>query len=148
MQHKDNDQTSVGKLTVPAVVNSELPVPLGLTALRKNRAVFDFTTLRLGFCGSGDCNLDRAVPPGSDSFQLEFAPSGHIVLPCCEFQAGSVSSDHSLTLLSRTSGSSRSRSRSSRIVSAPPPPASEPHLPSASTGAQRTSGRRCMRAIW
>ena len=112
-----NQQSVIGNLTSPAVVNSKLPGLLGLTALRKNRAVLDFTTLKLYFCGPADYDVAGSLPEGSDAFQLEIAPSGHIVLPCCEFKAGSTSNQHSLTLLARdrsnSSNSSSSNSSSS-----------------------------------
>ena len=75
-----NQQTVIGNLVSPAVANSELPGLLGLTALRKNRAVLDFTTLKLYFCGPADYEVAGSLPEGSDSFQIEIAPSGHIVL--------------------------------------------------------------------
>ena len=76
----NQDQATVGHLQVPTVHNSDLPGLLGLTALRKNRAILDFNTLRLYFCGPGDYELNREMPPGTDTYQLELAPSGHIVL--------------------------------------------------------------------
>ena len=82
-----NQQSIVGNLVSPAVASSSLPGLLGLTALRKNRAVLDFTTLKLYFCGPADYNVAGSLPEGTDAFQLEISPSGHIVLPCCEFQA-------------------------------------------------------------
>ena len=117
---ESNNQANIGNLTIPAVSNSDLPGLLGLTALRKNRAILDFNTLRLYFCGPGDYDLDKETPPGTDTYQLEIAPSGHIVLPCCEFEEASVSSQHSLTLLTndgsqnRNDGSSASSSSRKR----------------------------------
>ena len=70
----DSREASVGNLQVPAVSGSELPGLLGLNALRKNRAILDFTTLRLYFCGPNDYELERGSPEGSDAFQLEVAP--------------------------------------------------------------------------
>ena len=122
-----NQQTIVGNLVSPAVVNSELPGLLGLTALRKNRAVLDFTTLKLYFCGPADYNVAGALPEGTDTFQLEVAPSGHIVLPCCEFDSGSPSDQQSLTLLTRNGRSRPSTTTSARVV--PPPPTQPPILP-------------------
>ena len=140
----DSSEASVGSLQVPAVSGSELPGLLGLNALRKNRAVLDFTTLRLYFCGPNDYELERGLPEGSDTFQLEIAPSGHIVLPCCEYQDAKDASQHTLTLLSRPSARSGNASRDSRSQPArgrngdsssscnsgiPPPPVAPPVLP-------------------
>eukprot|EP00974_Lingulodinium_polyedra_P104496 10115224-Lingulodinium_polyedra.AAC.1 len=82
MKQLGEDTRSEGNLKIPSVPNSDLPGLLGLTALRKNRVVLDFTTLRLHFCGPGDYDMERTLPEGTDSFQLELAPSGHLVLPC------------------------------------------------------------------
>eukprot|EP00974_Lingulodinium_polyedra_P085950 8323731-Lingulodinium_polyedra.AAC.1 len=49
--------------------------------------------------------MDRAVPVGTDVFQLELAPSGHMALPCCECQSASTANEHTLTLVARTSTS-------------------------------------------
>ena len=54
------DQPVPGNLTVPAVANSDLPGLLGLEALRDNRALLEFTTNRLFFCGPGDIKVERA----------------------------------------------------------------------------------------
>ena len=75
--------------------------------LRYNRAVLDFTTLEMHFLGPGDSKVNQSLPPGTDSFQLEIAPSGHLVLPCSEFQHPPPK-DTSLTLLTQTEASSPS----------------------------------------
>ena len=147
IQPENASDTNIGDLRVPAVSNSDLPGLLGLTALKKNRAVLDFTTLKLYFCGPNDYELEKGLPEGTDVYQLETAPSGHIVLPCCEYQKASSSSDHSLTLLSRdkrpssgresqasTSQHTHSRATASRI---PPPPSAAPILPSSAAATAR-----------
>ena len=97
----DGQAVSIGKITTPTVSNSELPGLLGLTALRRNRAVLDFEKMQLFFLGPGDYNLPQALPPGTDGFGLEVAPSGHLVLPCCEYTDSTSYDQHSLTLMSR-----------------------------------------------
>ena len=87
IQPENANETNIGDLRVPAVSNSDLPGLLGLTALKKNRAVLDFTTLKLYFCGPNDYELEKGLPEGTDVYQLETAPSGHIVLPCCEYKS-------------------------------------------------------------
>ena len=128
---------TLGNLQIPAVSNSDLPGLLGLTALRNNRAILDFNTLQLHFCGPGDYKLEKEVPPGTDTYQLEFAPSGHIVLPCCEYQKASTSSQHSLTLLARGDSAERHRDNSSssqhQSATLPPPPLQPPVLPATYT---------------
>ena len=62
------------------------PACLGLAALQKDRAVLDLSSLKLHSCGPGDIKIDAGLPPGTETFQLGKAPSGHIVLPCCEYE--------------------------------------------------------------
>ena len=38
------------------------------------------------FPGPGDVNLDKALPPGTDTFRCLEAPSGHMAIPCSEFK--------------------------------------------------------------
>ena len=75
--------------TAPIVENSELPMLMGLDTLREQRAILDLHSLQLHFCGPGDTKLD--LPPGSDSFQLELSPSGHLVLPCGRYEEAKAS---------------------------------------------------------
>ena len=41
--------------------------------------------MKMYFAGPGDYDLNRGLPPGTDCFQCELAPSGHMVIPCCEY---------------------------------------------------------------
>ena len=65
--------------------------------------MIDFGKQELYFLGPGDYELASMLPPGTDDFKLEEAPSGHLVLPCSEFSvdAGKAPSS-SLTLIART----------------------------------------------
>ena len=102
---------------------SELPGLLGKLTLKKNRAVWDFVTDTLYFMGLGDYELEKVMPPGTDSFQLETAPSGHSVLPCCEYAPASSITEHTL-VASRREAAGRHAGQSM-----PPPPAAPPALP-------------------
>ena len=53
--------------------------------MRDRNAILDMQTLRLHFCGPGEYDLLSVLPPDTESFQCELAPSGHIVLPCGEY---------------------------------------------------------------
>jgi hypothetical protein len=64
---------SVGHITTPTVSYSDLPGLLGLTALRKSRAIFDFNTLQLHFCGPDDYNRLSGLLVGTTSFQCTFS---------------------------------------------------------------------------
>ena len=81
---RENDTTVTEGFTTPVVAGSELPGLLGLKTMRNNRAVLDMVNLQLHFCGPADINL--TLPPGTKSFQLEISPSGHLVLPCTNFE--------------------------------------------------------------
>ena len=91
-----------GVFKVPAAEDSDLPGFMGLTALKKNKAILDFNTLTLYFCSDTQYSLGKSLPEGTDQYQLETAPSGHLVLPCCEYKIGSDSQDYSLTLMTES----------------------------------------------
>ena len=92
-----------GILHTPTVLKSQLPGLLGLNALKRNRAVLDINTNKLYFLGPGDYDLDKAMPPGTDVIQCETSPSGHIILPCCEYDApSSVVPRPDITLVARS----------------------------------------------
>ena len=85
LKQVDGLTVSSGTVTTPAVADSDLPGLLGLTALRKNKAIIDFSTMMMYFAGPDEYDLSKALPPGTDCFQGELAPSGHMVVPCCEY---------------------------------------------------------------
>ena len=113
-------------LTTPTVSSSDLPGLLGLAALRRNNAVLDFQTLKLHVCGPGGSQFEKHLPPDTDSFQLEVAPSGHLLLPCCEYQTGQNSSEDSLTLIARAQ--ENSGQTTGQNAGNPGPPAHAPQL--------------------
>ena len=56
----------------------------------------DLRTKQLHFLGEGEPTI--VLPPGSETFQLESASSGHLLLPCSEFQhaANATQGEHHL----------------------------------------------------
>ena len=117
LRNTDGKLAISGKLVTPTISKSDIPGLLGLSSLRKNRAILDMNTLQLHFLGPGDYNLHQSLPPGTESFQLETAPSGHLVLPCAEFSADAHQSDPSnLTLLAREEASSSSGPPRARVA--------------------------------
>ena len=78
---------SCGMFTLPTVGKSQLPGLLGLQSMRDRNAILDMNTLQLHFVGDGNYDLGLSLPPGTESYKLEIAPSGHLVLPCCEYAA-------------------------------------------------------------
>ena len=99
---------SRGTFQIPVVGNSNLPGLLGLQSMRDRNAIFDMKNLQLHLCGPGDFDLFPVLPPGTESFKCEVAPSGHLVLPCGEYagvdreEAGSLDTGADLALLSNT----------------------------------------------
>ena len=65
------DSVTLGSLITPTISGSEIPGLLGLASIRKNRGILDCNTTQLHFCGPGDYDLQKVLPPGSDSFALE-----------------------------------------------------------------------------
>ena len=54
----------------------------------------------LYFAGPSDYDLSQSLPPGTDCYQCELAPSGHLVIPCCEHEGQSAHhSNGELTLV-------------------------------------------------
>ena len=82
---RSNGSSHDGTFTTPVVANSDLPGLLGLHTMRRNRCVLDMVNLQLHMCGPDEVQL--SVPTGTESFQLEIAPSGHLVLPCGNYSA-------------------------------------------------------------
>ena len=115
-----------GMLEVPAVENSDLPGLMGLSALKRNRTILDFNSLTLYFCGKDHYDLGAALPANTDKYQLETAPSGHLVLPCCEYKAGSTSRDYSLTLMAKSAlpSSIAGQKQADTVAQEKPPPPS------------------------
>ena len=134
LHNVNRGDVSVGTITTPSIGGSDLPGLLGLQALRKNRAVLDMSTFKVYFLGPGDYDLMQAMPPGTDCYQGEEAPSGHLVLPICEFNRteprGRTIPEHTLTLVSKPSQNLASSSSSSNTaVPQHPPPQHPPRLP-------------------
>ena len=151
-EKKDGSVTN-GHIKMPTVDNSDLPGLLGLDALRRNRAVLDLNTLELHLMGPGDYELSDALPPGTDTYALNLAPSGHLLLPCGMFEqspphSSASGSDSSLTLHTRESNaatgpladstsasSSSAPAQATRVPVPPPPPSVPPPLPPRTTSA-------------
>ena len=81
-----------------AAKESDLPALYGMVGLRKQAAVIDCGNNRMFFPGPG--GIKYVLSPGTKVHKLEVAASGHLMLPCCEWQqAKSTSSHGSATLL-------------------------------------------------
>lgn len=120
-----------GTIRMPTVDRSDLPGLLGLDSLRRTRAILDLNTLKLHFCGPADYRLEEHLPAGTDSFDLQLAPSGHLLLPCScfsKFPKASGPEEPSLALhaVPTTEDTPHPEAASSsapaRIPTPPPPP--------------------------
>ena len=92
LKKADGSGSCVGTFSSPTIPTSDVPGLLGLSSLRENRAILDCNTLQLHFCGPDDYHLEKILPPGTETHQMELAPSGHLVLPCCEYSTKRASS--------------------------------------------------------
>ena len=81
---RQDGSTATGSYTSPVVSQSGCPALLGLRTLQGNKAILDCHTKMLHFPAEGEVTL--VLPPGSESFQLESAESGHLLLPCDAFE--------------------------------------------------------------
>jgi len=73
-----------GNIDIPIIHNSTLPGLLGMTALKRNRAILDLNDNKIYFLGPAPYDLWEALPPGTDCFQGDISPSGHLVIPCSD----------------------------------------------------------------
>ena len=81
--------------------DSALPALLGLKALTENGAILNTQDLTLAFCGKEKPKIE--YPSGTEIFQLERAPSGHLMLPCSDYQNSRIEAQSTLSF---TSGNS------------------------------------------
>ena len=81
-----NGTCASGTFEAPSVKGSMVPGLLGLTSLSNRHAVLDMQKNHLHFLGPGEYDLCSMLPPGTESYQLLVAPSGHLLLPCNHFK--------------------------------------------------------------
>ena len=114
LHNKNTGKADAGFFETPAVENSELPGLLGLNSLRKLKVILDLGNLRMHIVGPGDFTVESALPPGTDTYDLEIASSGHLLLPCSQFQGRTtqVSDAEYRSLLTREVQVSDAESRS------------------------------------
>ena len=96
---KDDGEAILGNVSMPVVPSSGIPGLLGITSLRMKRAIIDLNDNKMYFVGPGDYDLAAALPPGTECFQCETSPSGHLLLPCTNYESTPSKKDPSLTLL-------------------------------------------------
>ena len=62
-----------------------------MKALEAMKAIIDFGSGELHLPGKGDTSV--VLPPGSTTFVMSHAPSGHLVLPCDDYRTKPPSKD-------------------------------------------------------
>ena len=102
--HTTEGRRVAGNFKAPTVNQHALPALLGLRTLVERRAILDLTRMQLAFTGPGDTTIQYS--PGTDIFSLQQAPSGHLMLPCCEYTSastGTTAAQESVSLASSSS---------------------------------------------
>ena len=84
LQSKDGSYAE-DRFTAPVIPDSAVPGLLGLKSMINKRAIVDTVNKRLIFCGPGPVEIKP--PPGSDVYQMEQAPSGHLLLPISDYES-------------------------------------------------------------
>ena len=79
--------------------------------------------------GRGGVKVEKGLLPGSETIQLEVAPAGHIVLPCCEYKNSDGTNNSSLTLMTRLAHPDSAAGKKARAARVPPPPDAPPRFP-------------------
>ena len=82
---QSNGTRTEGTFTVPIVQNSDLPGLIGLRSMQERKTILDMHTLKIHFLGPGDYDISPILPRGTESYQCELSPSGHIMLPCSRY---------------------------------------------------------------
>ena len=69
--------------TAPELPNCSIPGLLGRRALREHRVLLDCYNNKFIMVGPG--GYDLQLSPGSETFDLEESPAGHLMLPCSKY---------------------------------------------------------------
>ena len=80
----NNGETLLGTYTTP-IINEPSNVTgiLGLLAIRGRQGIVDTGNNKLHFLGPGGAQIQ--LSPGSETYDLIDAPSGHLLIPCCQY---------------------------------------------------------------
>ena len=80
-----DNNTTLHDFTTPVIPDSDVPGLLGLQSVQRLRGVIDTFSdpPRMFCCGPGGYEIK--LSPGSSTFPLFAAPSGHLILPTSEF---------------------------------------------------------------
>ena len=79
--------TVSGTFEAPSVTGSNLPGLLGLKSMNDHQAVLDVNTNKLYFMGPGNYDSGSIMPTGTEEYQLEIAPSVHLLVLVGNYEA-------------------------------------------------------------
>lgn len=88
---------TIGVYETPIIPNSNIPSLLGLTTMEKHRAILDITGQTYIIPGKG--KVEYKLPKGSRVLHLKKAPSGHLLLPCDQWESLSISQEDAKTAI-------------------------------------------------
>ena len=54
--------------------------------MQRRRAILDMHKNELHFCGPADYDIASVLPPGTETYKLSVAATGHLLLPCTQFE--------------------------------------------------------------
>ena len=77
---------NLGDFTAPMVRQSRTPALLGLQSLKKHGTILDLRSNMMHFIPEGT-EVEMILPAGTESYALEQAESGHLMLPFTDFAA-------------------------------------------------------------
>jgi hypothetical protein len=86
-----------GTFTSPVIEQSKLPALLGLQSLTNRRALIDVFNRQIVFVGPGGYRLQTS--PGSKTYKLYPAKTGHLMLPCQCWKDAKISPGNPGTVL-------------------------------------------------
>ena len=99
----------LGTYTTPTINGpSNVTGILGLLAIRGRKGIVDTGNNKLYFPGPGGAQIQ--LSPGSETYELVERPTGHLLLPCCQYGLlkQNQKSERDLTLYNRGSQSQAS----------------------------------------
>jgi hypothetical protein len=88
--------------TAPELPNSSIPGLLGRRALKEHRVLLDCFNNKFIMVGPGGYELK--LSPGSETYELEESPAGHLMLPCSKYSAAGSPYDAGASTVFATDG--------------------------------------------
>ena len=88
------NKKALGTFEAP-LISGDMPALMGRVSLQNARSLIHTVTNKVYFMGPSYYReaLEAAMPPGTRCFQAEIAPSGHMMLPCANYDSGTTYKD-------------------------------------------------------